>query len=172
MKLVNILKWSLLFVLEMNSFKRIAQFSKYSPFNKRLLTISKASNFYDLSEADLINFLAKIQQPKFRAQQIRSWVYSKGVLDFNLMLDLPAALRSCLQSEYTFGSLEIALEQLSKDGTYKRAYRLHDGQLIESVLMPYEDGRRTACISSQAGCAMVGTLSMTKLNIYIYRQFY
>lgn len=35
-----------------------------------------------------------------------------------------------------------------------RAYELFDGQLIESVLMPYEDGRRTACISSQAGCGM------------------
>jgi 23S rRNA (adenine2503-C2)-methyltransferase len=45
-------------------------------------------------------------------------------------------------------------EQVSTDGTKKRAYSLHDGQLIESVLMPYEYGRRTACISSQAGCAM------------------
>ena len=41
------------------------------------------------------------------------------------------------------------LSQVSKDGTIKRAYRLHDGQVIESVLMPYADGRRTACISSQ-----------------------
>ena len=71
------------------------------------------------------------------------------------MQDLPVSLRSSLTSEYVFGTLEIALEQISKDGTYKRAYKLNDGQLIESVLMPYEDGRRTACISSQAGCAMV-----------------
>lgn len=52
-------------------------------------------------------------------------------------------------------SLEVAFEQRSADGTIKRAYRLlKDNTLIESVLMPYEDGRRTACISSQAGCAM------------------
>lgn len=78
------------------------------------------------------------------------------------MQDLPAPLRKILSSEYVFGCLEIALEQVSKDGTYKRAYRLNDGQLIESVLMPYEDGRRTACISSQAGCAMVGPLICSK----------
>lgn len=49
----------------------------------------------------------------------------------------------------------MAFEQRSSDGTIKRAYRLlKDNTLIESVLMPYEDGRRTACISSQAGCAM------------------
>ena len=46
------------------------------------------------------------------------------------------------------------MEECSKDGTRKRAYRLWDGQLIESVLMPYEDVRQTACTSSQAGCAM------------------
>ena len=46
------------------------------------------------------------------------------------------------------------MEQVSKDGTCKRLYRLQDNKLIESVLMPYRDGRRTACISSQAGCAM------------------
>ena len=50
--------------------------------------------------------------------------------------------------------LEIAVSQVSQDGTEKRLYRLPDGQMIESVLMPYQDGRRTACISSQAGCAM------------------
>lgn len=55
----------------------------------------------------------------------------------------------------THHSLEVAFEQRSTDGTIKRAYRLlKDNTLIESVLMPYEDGRRTACISSQAGCAM------------------
>lgn len=78
------------------------------------------------------------------------------------MKDVPAVLRKSLSSEFVFGDLSIASEQVSKDGTCKRAYELHDGQLIESVLMPYEDGRRTACISSQAGCAMVS------ISIYKY----
>ena len=86
------------------------------------------------------------------------------------MQDLPANLRTSLKSEYVFGTLEIALEQVSKDGTYKRAYRLTDGQIIESVLMPYEDGRRTACISSQAGCAMVSYNILT-VNIFSISYF-
>jgi 23S rRNA (adenine2503-C2)-methyltransferase len=50
--------------------------------------------------------------------------------------------------------LETTTEKKSRDGTVKRLYRLPDGQLIEAVLMPYDDDRRTACISTQAGCAM------------------
>lgn len=70
------------------------------------------------------------------------------------MIDIPKALRDKLSEEYVFGTMSVAQELRSQDGTIKRAYRLHDGQLIESVLMPYLDGRYTACVSSQAGCAM------------------
>lgn len=70
------------------------------------------------------------------------------------MSDLPLKLRTMLKERTTVGSLHLEVEQVSQDGTRKRAYKLHDGQMIESVLMPYEDGRRTACVSSQAGCAM------------------
>ena len=68
------------------------------------------------------------------------------------MTDLPLKLRDTLKERAIIGSLHLEIEQISNDGTKKRAYKLHDGQMIESVLMPYEDGRRTACISSQAGC--------------------
>eukprot|EP00966_Prymnesium_polylepis_P285780 6601702-Prymnesium_polylepis.1 len=47
--------------------------------------------------------------------------------------------------------MEVSQEQVSRDGTRKRLWRLHDGRLIESVLMPYDTNRRTACISSQVG---------------------
>jgi len=70
------------------------------------------------------------------------------------MSDLPKALRDRLRSQTTLGTLSLTEEQTSSDGTVKRLYRLPDGQLIESVLMAYRDNRRTACISSQAGCAM------------------
>ena len=115
-------------------------------------------SIYSLSDEELIKVVEGNGQPKFRAQQIKNWLFNKGVTDFNAMLDVPIALRKHLSEEYVFGSLQIASELKSKDGTIKRAYRLHDGQLIESVLMPYEDGRRTVCISSQAGCAMVSVI--------------
>lgn len=115
---------------------------------------SGALNIYTLSTEDLTSILKSWSQPGFRAKQIREWIYDKGVVDFAKMENLPSDLRTKLSEAFVFGSLQIASEQVSKDGTMKRAYQLHDKQLIESVLMPYEDGRRTACISSQAGCAM------------------
>jgi 23S rRNA (adenine2503-C2)-methyltransferase len=111
-------------------------------------------NFYTVSETEFADTMKSWGQPTFRTKQVRSWVYEKGVIEFSEMLDLPVPLRTKLKEHYAVGDLRLSFEQVSKDGTRKRAYKLHDGQLIESVLMPYEDGRRTACISSQAGCAM------------------
>lgn len=118
------------------------------------LRMSALKNFYAVPETELKEIMKSWGQPSFRVGQVRSWVYEKGVDQFSNMLDLPVALRTKLNENFIMGDLTMASEQISKDGTTKRAYALHDGQLIESVLMPYEDGRRTACISSQAGCAM------------------
>ena len=90
----------------------------------------------------------------FNARQIHNRIFDQGVTDIDDMSELPKQLRALLKERAAVGSLHLETEQISQDGTRKRAYKLHDGQLIESVLMPYEDGRRTACISSQAGCAM------------------
>ncbi len=112
-------------------------------------------DIYQLNEHELGEFLKeKLGQPKYRSKQIQSWLYQRGASSFEEMDDLPKALRANLAEHFALGCIEVAFEQVSKDGTIKRAYRLADGQLIESVLMPYDDGRRTACISSQAGCAM------------------
>jgi 23S rRNA (adenine2503-C2)-methyltransferase len=111
-------------------------------------------DLYALTEAQLAELLAALGQPKYRAKQVRAWLYEKGASSFQEMTDLPKALRNTLEEQFTLGSLAVEAEQQSKDGTVKRLYRLHDGQLVEAVLMSYDDGRRTACISSQAGCAM------------------
>ena len=111
-------------------------------------------NFYSVGKEELKATLKSMKQPAFRAGQIREWVYDRGVINFEDMLNLPKGLREQLSTLYHFGSLRLESELVSKDGTRKRAYALNDKQLIESVLMPYDDGRFTACISSQAGCAM------------------
>ena len=111
-------------------------------------------NVYTMTEELLVAQLKLWQQPKYRSKQIRQWIYNKGIQKFDDMIDIPATLRKLLNDTYSFGDLKLAFQQISKDGTIKRAYELKDGQIIESVLMPYEDGRRTACISSQAGCGM------------------
>ena len=106
--------------------------------------------------------------PGFRARQINNWIFKQGVREVDEMTDLPLKLRSILNERTTIGSLHLEIEQVSNDGTIKRAYKLHDNQVIESVLMPYEDGRRTACISSQAGCAM-GECNTQKTHFCIKR---
>ena len=115
----------------------------------------KLVDIYTLTEKEIEEFLqTELKQPRYRAKQVYAWLYQRGATSFDDMNDLPKALRAGLAEHFALGCLEVAFEQVSKDGTIKRAYRLADGQLIEAVLMPYEDGRRTACISSQAGCAM------------------
>ena len=112
-------------------------------------------SIYDLSLAELTETLAGWGQPAYRARQVWEWLYQHKVLDFEAMSNLPRALRERLQAEFVLGRLEQEAELHSTDGqTVKRLLRLPDGQLIESVLMEYEDHRRTACISTQAGCAM------------------
>jgi 23S rRNA (adenine2503-C2)-methyltransferase len=110
-------------------------------------------DLYALSEAELSDQLQSWGQPAYRARQIRRWLYVRGARSVDEMTDLPLALRERL-SGARFGAMEVATEQRSGDGTIKRLYRLDDKRLVESVLMPYDDGRRTACISSQVGCAM------------------
>jgi 23S rRNA (adenine2503-C2)-methyltransferase len=112
------------------------------------------TNLYTLSKDALTALLTGWGEPKFRAEQLHGWLYDRRVNDFDEMTNLPKSLREKLAAETTLGELEIAAEQRSNDGTMKRLYRLDDKQLIEAVLMPYDDDRRTACISTQAGCAM------------------
>ncbi len=107
-----------------------------------------------MPESELAALLASWGEKPFRAKQIRGWLYQRHAASFADMSDLPASLRDRLTAEASLGTLEVDTEAISKDGTVKRLYRLHDGQLVESVLMPYQTLRRTACISSQAGCAM------------------
>lgn len=111
-------------------------------------------NLLTLPLAELETLLKSWGFSAYRGKQIQNRIFNQGITDIDQMNDLPKKLRNILNERATIGSLHLEVEQISQDGTKKRAYKLHDGQMIESVLMSYEDGRRTACISSQAGCAM------------------
>jgi 23S rRNA (adenine2503-C2)-methyltransferase len=111
-------------------------------------------NLYSLDQPALTKLLSEWGEPAFRAKQLWDWLYNQRVGTFDTMTNLPKSLREKLSTHCVLGTLELVTEQTSIDGTNKRLYKLHDGQLIESVLMVYDDHRRTACISSQAGCAM------------------
>lgn len=113
---------------------------------------SRRVNLYSLDDAGLDTLVADIGQPKYRAKQIKAWLYGETpAASIGEMTNLPKALRAQLEEHATLGSMEVAAEQVSRDGTRKRLWRCTDGSLIESVLMPYDTRRRTACISSQVG---------------------
>ncbi|MCD4685076.1 MAG: 23S rRNA (adenine(2503)-C(2))-methyltransferase RlmN [Anaerolineae bacterium] len=112
-------------------------------------------NLYNLALDELTAVLAAWDMPAYRARQVWEWLYQHKVTAFDAMTTLPQALRDRLDSEFQLGVLAHAAELRSTDKqTVKRLWQLPDGQLIESVLMEYDGQRRTACISTQAGCAM------------------
>lgn len=111
-------------------------------------------NLYDLTLDQLTTLLKEWGEPAYRARQIWEWLYQKKVSDPMQMSNLSLALRQKLAQESQLGVLTLNTARKSADGTRKNLYQLADGQLVESVLMSYNDGRQTACISTQAGCAM------------------
>ncbi len=116
---------------------------------------SDKPNLYDMNRDEIAALLKTWGEPVYRARQIVEWMYKHKAASIDAMTTLPKPLRERLAAETRLGVLEPADEQFSSDGqTIKRLFKLPDGQLIESVLMEYDDGRRTACISTQAGCAM------------------
>ncbi len=90
-------------------------------------------------------------EPAYRARQIFEWIHRRGVLDAAQMTNLPAELRQRLG---TLHSDEVRRLRSSDRLTTKLLLRLHDGQEIEAVEMKTVEGRKTICVSSQAGCAM------------------
>lgn len=117
----------------------------------------------DLTRDELRALMVSLEQPAYRADQVRQWLYKQLVTDPAEMSSLPAALRAQLVAQADGALLTPVVETHSRDGeTTKTLFRLHDGQLIETVLMRYHR-RNTVCISSQAGCAMGCTFCATAL---------
>ena len=112
-------------------------------------------NLSTVTLSELEALMLSLKVPKYRGQQIYHYIRNQGITDVQKMILLPKTLRQQLQELCTASSLKLVQEHVSAvDGTIKRVYQLHDDTLIESVLMgPYQDGRYTACISSQVGCA-------------------
>ncbi len=109
---------------------------------------------------ELTQLFAAQVQPAYRAKQVADWLYKKRVDSFAAMSDLPAPLRKQLTADFAFDKPEVVRVLGSRDTTRKFLFRLADGNLIESVLIPASPAlygetsdRRTACVSTQVGCA-------------------
>ena len=106
-----------------------------------------------LSQIELEELFASLNQPKFRAKQLYDWLWNKGLKNIEDMSNLPKDLRAELDEEYEIRSGKISVEQKSKDGTIKLGFELYDQRIVEGVLIP-ADKRMTACVSSQVGCTL------------------
>ena len=102
---------------------------------------------------ELIDHVVKHGESAFRAKQIYEWLWAKGAVNFDDMTNLSKTHRDWLKEHFVINAVEINELQISSDKTIKCAMRLHDGFVVESVLIP-SDKRMTACISSQVGCSL------------------
>ena len=98
--------------------------------------------------------MLSIGQPKYRTNQLFSWVYKKRINSLDQITVFSKALRQELLNTVDMGHLEIAKQQISSDGeTNKFLFRLKDDYFVESVYI-VEGKRRTICLSTQVGCAL------------------
>ena len=107
----------------------------------------------NMTEDELKEFIVGLGEKAFRGTQIFSWIY-KGARTFDDMKNIPKSLREKLEQVSYIGNIEKELRLESKiDRTKKYLFALDDGNIIETVMMDYED-RVTVCISNQVGCRM------------------
>ena len=106
-----------------------------------------------LSKDQLRDFFVSNGDKAFRGNQVYEWLWSKGAHSFDDMTNVAKNTRSMLENSFVINHIKVDTMQRSSDGTVKNAVRLHDGLVVESVLIPTET-RTTACVSSQVGCSL------------------
>ena len=106
-----------------------------------------------LSLPEITEFLKQKGEATFRAKQIYEWLWQKTAHTFDDMSNLSKPLRDWLKETFVINAVTISDQQVSSDRTIKCAMKLHDGNVVESVLIPTKT-RMTACISSQVGCSL------------------
>jgi len=124
-----------------------------------------------MNKKDIKNFtleefkkeLENISEPSYRAEQVFSWIYKKGVSDFSAMNNLPKLFREKLSQSYHIGAIKLLKHLKSVDQTEKFLFELSDGNLIETVLI-YAWKRKTLCVSTQAGCKYACSFCASGMN--------
>ena len=114
---------------------------------------NSSHNIRQASLQDITNFLVSNGEKAFRAKQIWQWIWQRGVTDFEEMTNLSRTTRELLRQNWYFDCLEPVHIQTATDGTTKTAWKLYDGEIIESVLIPGNQ-KFTVCVSSQVGCKL------------------
>ena len=117
----------------------------------------------DQSPEDLRGWFADRGQPAMRVKQVRRWVLAARATSFDAMSDLPKDLRRPLSDSFAVLGTRVEQHFTASDGTHKLVLRLHDDRMIECVLIQ-DEGRATACVSTQVGCGMGCVFCASGLN--------
>lgn len=115
--------------------------------------MNKKKDIRALTKEQLRNFFVEQGDKAFRGNQVYEWLWIKSAHSFEGMTNLSKETRDMLQNNFVINHIEVDKMQRSNDGTVKNAIKLHDGLIVESVLIP-TDSRTTACVSSQVGCSL------------------
>jgi 23S rRNA (adenine2503-C2)-methyltransferase len=125
-------------------------------------TISTKIDIRTLNYEQLEQHFIQLGEPKFRIKQIWQWLWQKGVTNFDEMSNLSKDLRQKLKDNFIINGIMLDKAQFSLDGTIKSRFRLNDGHMVESVLIPVpESNRYTVCISCQVGCSLTCSFCAT-----------
>lgn len=106
-----------------------------------------------LTREQLRSFFVDNGDKAFRGNQVYEWLWQKGAHSFEAMTNISKETRQMLEAHFVINHIKVDQMQKSSDGTIKNAVRLHDGLVVESVLIP-TNTRTTACVSSQVGCSL------------------
>jgi 23S rRNA (adenine2503-C2)-methyltransferase len=116
-------------------------------------TILAKRDIRKLKLEELKEFFVQKGDKSFRAQQVYEWLWMKSAKSFEQMTNISLDTREMLSQHFVINHIKVDKMQRSEDGTIKNAVTLHDGLIVESVLIPAEK-RITACVSSQVGCSL------------------
>ena len=106
-----------------------------------------------LTKEQLRDFFVENGDKAFRGNQVYEWLWQKSAYTFEDMTNVSKETRQMLEDNFVINHIKVDTMQRSSDGTVKNAVRLHDGLIVESVLIPTKT-RTTACVSSQVGCSL------------------
>ncbi|MBR5321140.1 MAG: 23S rRNA (adenine(2503)-C(2))-methyltransferase RlmN [Clostridia bacterium] len=120
-----------------------------------------------LSYDELSKEILDLGFPKFRINQIFSWVHEKCVLSFDEMTNISKDMRAKLSEHFVFNNCQINTKLVSKiDDTVKYLFQFSDGEYVESVVMKYKYGY-SICISTQVGCKMGCTFCASAIGGFV-----
>ena len=115
--------------------------------------MNKKKDIRALTKEQLRDFFVKNGDKAFRGNQVYEWLWNKSLHSFEEMTNISKKTREMLVANFVINHIKVDSMQQSNDGTIKNAIRLHDGLIVESVLIPTPK-RTTACVSSQVGCSL------------------